>query len=53
MRESRRWVFFAMRHAHLYRLFEPFRFEVFDHTSPPAASFRGAIILIRFGALSF
>ena len=37
---------------HAYRLFEPFRFEVFGYSWPQSASLREALIVIPFGFLS-
>ena len=37
---------------HAWRLFEPFRFEVFGHTWPQAASVREVLIVVPFGLLS-
>lgn len=36
---------------HTYRLIKPFRFEVFSHAWPLAASLREAVILAPFGLL--
>jgi hypothetical protein len=37
---------------HLYRLYRPFRFEVFSYPWPFEASLREAVILSMFGTLS-
>ena len=37
---------------HLYRLFNPVTFEVFDHPWPRSASVREVVIVVPFGLLS-
>jgi hypothetical protein len=42
----------AIGSLHVYRLWSPFRFEVFGYAWPQGASLREAIIVIPFGLLS-